>query len=82
MNLETCDQSDEDTWPLQQKYKDKDKDNDRDNGKKQMFGYCIYFSVASLFQVIWRLMSSTSTFGLFTFTKIIRQDEASTSKEI
>ena len=29
--LETCDQSEEKTWPIQQKYKDKNKDKDNDN---------------------------------------------------
>ena len=30
VNLETCDESDEETWPDQQKDNDKDKDNDSD----------------------------------------------------
>ena len=31
MTLETCDQSDEETWPDKQKDNDKDKDKDNDN---------------------------------------------------
>ena len=33
VTLETCDESDEETWPDQQKDNDKDKDNDNDNDK-------------------------------------------------
>ena len=33
VTLETCDQSDEETWPDQKKDNDKDKDKDKDNDK-------------------------------------------------
>ena len=53
MTFETFDQSDEKTWPDQQKYNDKDKDNDKDNGND------IYVHLENTFK--------ERSLGLFTF---------------